>query len=102
MPPEALGQLVAARVEVDAVELEVSWRGRPIARHRLAPPGSDDVWDPAHRAAAEAAALGRCRPALRLVPPTSAAPSLQQLPFADYDVEAPDLAKRYGVAGEEG
>jgi len=102
VPPEALGQLVAARVEVDASELQISWGGRCVARHRLAPAGSPDVWDPAHRAAAEAAALGRHRPALRLVSPAATpAPSTPlQLPFADYDVEAPDLAERYSL-GEE-
>ena len=97
VPPDCLGQLVSCRVEVESSELEVRWGGRTIARHRLEPPGSDDVWDLAHRAAAEAPALGR-RGVLRLVPPpatTTATPL--QLPFADYDVEPPDLAARYGT-----
>jgi len=72
VPPECLGQVVACRVEVGSTELEVRWGGRVIARHRLVLPGSDDVWDPAHRGAAEAGALGRHRP-LRLVPPPAAA-----------------------------
>lgn len=103
VPPEALGQVVGARVEVDATDLELSWGGRAIARHRLAPPGSDDVWDPAHRAAAEAAALGRSRPALRLVPAvTSRASSVPlPLPLCDYDVEVPDLAERYALENQE-
>jgi hypothetical protein len=73
---------------------------RVIARHQLVPPGSDDVWDPAHRAAAEAAALGRRRP-LRLVrsDPVPADVTPLQLPFGDYDVEPPDLAARYGLDG---
>ena len=96
VPPDCLGQVVACRVEVDATELEVRWGGQVVARHQLMPPGSDDVWDPAHRAAAEAAALGRRRP-LRLVPAGAAPAAPLQLPFADYDVEAPDLAARYGV-----
>ena len=97
VPPEALGQLVACRVEVGSTELEVRWGGRVIARHRLQPPGSDDVWDPAHRAAAEAAALGR-RAVLRLVPPPATTTTTAlQLPFGDYDVDPPDLAARYGT-----
>jgi transposase len=53
---------------------------------------------PAHRAAAEAAALRRRRP-LRLVSdlPAPAAGTPLQLPFGDYDVEPPDLAARYGA-----
>lgn len=91
-------------MEVDATELEVRWGVRVIARHRLAPPGSDDVWDPAHRAAAETAARGRRRP-LRLVPPappaaTPPAATPPQLPFGDYEVEPPDLVARYGLDGE--
>ena len=97
VPPDCLGQMVACRVEVDSSELELRWGGRVIARHQLVPPGSDDVWDPAHRAAAEAAALGR-RAVLRLVPPpATATPTPMQLPFGDYDVEPPDLAARYGT-----
>jgi hypothetical protein len=54
------------------------------------------VWDPAHRVAAEAAALGR-RAVLCLVPPpATTTPTPLQLPFGDYDVEPLDLAARYG------
>ncbi len=90
-------------MEVDATDVELFWGGRAIAHHRLAPPGSDDVWDPAHRAAAEAAALGGSRPALRLVPPASSpAPSVPlPLPLCDYDVEVPDLAERYALDRQE-
>jgi hypothetical protein len=95
VPPDCLGQMVTCRVEVGSAELEVRWGTGVVARHRLQPPGSDDVWDPAHRAAAEAAALGRHRP-LRLVPPAKD-PAPLQLPFGDYDVEPPDLAARYGL-----
>lgn len=75
--------------------------GRAIARHRLAPPGSDDVWDPAHRAAAEAAALGRSRPVLRLVPPAPSPAVPSPAPLCDYDVEVPDLAERYALEHQE-
>jgi hypothetical protein len=95
VPPDCLGQLVTCRVEVGSSELEVRWGGGVIARHQLAPPSSDDVWDPAHRGAAEAAALGR-RKVLRLVPPPATTAPVQ-LPFGDYDVDPPDLAARYGT-----
>jgi hypothetical protein len=102
VPSECLGQVVACRVEVDSDQLEISWGGQLVAAHVLAPAGSDDVWDPAHRAAAEAAALGRTRPPLRLVPspaPPSPAAS-ERLEVGDgYDVEIPDLAC-YGLDGE--
>ncbi|MGH9054981.1 MAG: Mu transposase domain-containing protein, partial [Acidimicrobiales bacterium] len=95
--PACIGQKVACREELDTGELAISWAGVGVGSHRIAPPGSPDVWDPAHRAAAEAAALGRTRPPLRLVgdgPPTPRPPD----PYAGYDVEAPDLAARYGEA----
>lgn len=103
VPPEALGQVVLARVEVAADTLELSWAGQVVATHTLAPPGSDDVWDPAHRAAAEAAALGRHRrrherPELRLVP--GGQPPQAPLPFAEFDVDPVDLAARYGTEGD--
>jgi len=98
VPPECLGQAVQCRVEVDADVLEIRWGAKVVARHHLAPAGSPPVWDPAHRAAAEAAALGRARRTnLRLVPEipvTPPAPALS-LPAGDWDVDAPDLG-RYG------
>lgn len=100
VPPECLGQAVEARVEVGSDVLEIRWGGRVVACHRLAPPGSPAVWDPAHRAAAEAEALGRARRAnLRVVPETAvsvpAPAEALVLPAGDWDVDAPDLA-RYG------
>ncbi len=98
VPPECLGQAVECRVEVGAEVVEVRWGATVVARHHLAPPGSPPVWDPAHRAAAEAAALGRARRTnLRLVPEipvTPPAPALS-LPAGDWDVDTPDLG-RYG------
>jgi transposase len=93
--PSCIGQKVACREEVDGGELTVTWAGRDVARHILAAPGTSEVWDPAHRAAAEAAALGRTRPALRLVTPAVPVPRPAS-PYGDYDVAAPDLA-RYGA-----
>ena len=58
----------------------------------------EDVWDPAHRQAAEAAALGRTKVPLRLVDGPLVPRPAQ--PFADYDVDAPDLCARYGTVGE--
>ena len=50
----------------------------------------DDVWDPAHRPDAEAAALGRTQTPLRLVGgPLVPRPAE---PLADFDVDVPDLA----------
>jgi transposase len=100
VPPECLGQAVEARVEVGADVLEIRWGARVVARHRLVAPGSPPVWDPAHRAASEAEALGRARrDGLRVVPePEPAAPApaeVLDLPAGDWEVDAPDLA-RYG------
>jgi transposase len=96
VPPECLGQRVGCRVEVDSGTLEISWGDAVVGTHSLVSAPHDDVWDPAHRAAAEAAALGRTRAPLRLVGgPRTPRPAR---PLADYDVEAPDLAARYGEA----
>jgi transposase len=94
--PGCIGQKVACREEVDSTELTVTWAAHDAGRHRIVPPGSPDVWDPEHRKAAEAAALGRTRPALRLVGPDERTPRPSD-PYADYDVEAPDLEGRYGM-----
>ncbi|HET7486716.1 MAG TPA: hypothetical protein VFJ85_02220 [Acidimicrobiales bacterium] len=74
----------------------------------LSPGATEAVWDPDHRAAAEAIALGRSRPPLRLVPPAAepaitapASPPLELGP-GDYDVDAPDLDARYGACGCQG
>jgi transposase len=94
--PACIGQLVSVREEVGSGELTVTWATTEVGRHRIAPAGSSEVWDPVHRRAAETAALGRTRPALRLVtdgPPVPRPPD----PYAGYDVDAPDLADRYGA-----
>ena len=61
-----------------------------VATHRLVDSPHDDVWDPAHRQAAEAAALGRTRVPLRVVGAVPASPARPHR-SADYDVDAPDL-----------
>lgn len=95
VPPDCLGQLVEARVPVDSDQLTVRWAGAEVARHRLAATGAD-VWDPTHRAAAEAAALAsNQRRHLRLVEPHEELPAPPagriELGDGDYDVAAPDL-----------
>lgn len=94
--PGCIGQKVACREEVDAGELTITWAGQEVGRHQVVPSGSPDVWDPEHRKAAEAAALGRTRPALRLVADDQPLPRPAD-PYAGYDVEAPDLEHRYGA-----
>jgi transposase len=95
VPPDCLGQLVEARVPVDSSELAVRWAGTEVARHRLSA-NDADVWDPAHRLAAETVALAsNQRRHLRLVEPTGEPPAAPtgriELGAGDYDVAAPDL-----------
>jgi transposase len=94
--PGCIGQKVTCREEVDQGELSITWANRPVGIHRVVASGSPDVWDPEHRAAAEKAALGRTRPALRVVGPEEPLPRAGDL-YADYDVEVPDLTNRYGA-----
>jgi transposase len=94
--PACIGQKVALREEVDSGELAITWAGRDVGHHRIAAAGSPDVWDPEHRKAAEAAALGRTRPALHLVAGERPVPRAPD-PYAGYDVEVPDLERRYGA-----
>ena len=103
--PSCVGQVVTCRVEVDSPELVVSWGRTEVARHLLQPGATEAVWDPAHRAAAEAIALGPHRPRLRLVGPgpEPAPPAgLVDLGLGDYDVEPLDLDARYGGCGCQG
>jgi transposase len=103
VPPSCLGQTVQARVAVDATELVVSWAGRVVVRHQLAGPGVREVWDPAHRAAAEAAALNSNRRRhLHVVRPTVGPqqPGRRELGSGDYDVAVPDLSLYHHDDGE--
>jgi transposase len=95
VPPDCLGQLVEARVPVDSNELTVAWAGNVVARHRLSAHDAD-VWDPAHRLAAETAALASNRSRhLRVVEPAGELPATPtariELGAGDYDIAAPDL-----------
>lgn len=103
VPPECVGTLVTCRVEVDSATLEISSGATVMVRHTLQPGATGPVWDPAHRQAAEAIALGRARPDLRLMPapaePAAAAPRRLELGDGDYDVEHLDLEGRYGGCG---
>ena len=59
VPPETLGQLVEIRRPVRADRIEVRWAGRLVATHAVVAGGhSVEVWDPAHRHAAETTARG--------------------------------------------
>ena len=93
VPPDCLGQLVEARVPVDRSELTVRWAGNVVARHRLT--SSDaDVWDPAHRLAAETAALASNRSRhLRVVEPADEELPAERIELGDgdYDIAVPDL-----------
>jgi transposase len=95
VPPDALGQLVEARLPVDGDQLTVTCAGRVVARHRLDASGHD-VWDPTHRIAAEAAALAsNQRRHLHVVttPQETSSPSTGRIELGagDFDVAAPDL-----------
>jgi hypothetical protein len=96
VPPDCLGQLVETRVPVDSNELTIRWASSVVARHRLSPADGVDVWDPAHRATAEASALASNRSRhLRVVTPIEEPPALPaariELGGGDFDVAAPDL-----------
>jgi transposase len=107
VPPQVLGQLVEIRRPVDTCRFEVRWAGQTIATHNLLPAGvTSEVWDPAHREAAEREALGPPRRHLSVVPePEPEAPPRQQrldLGPGDFDVEIPDLTVRYNLDQEAG
>jgi hypothetical protein len=104
VPPEVLGAKLTCRVEVDSDVLEISWGTTVVARHRLQPGATEPVWDPAHHQAAEAIALGRSRPMLRVLEapgPQMAAPNGARLELGegDYEVEDVDMSVRYGGCG---
>lgn len=107
VPPELVGTTVEVRIPLDAGILEISHRGVLVVTHTLAPPGSGPVWDPAHRAAAEAIALSPHRRHLSLVHGVGEHPSPEPAGSsglelgAAYEVEAIDLSRydRCGCSG---
>ena len=102
VPPETLGQLTEVRRAVNSRRLEVRWAGRLVAVHTAAADRGDDVWDPAHRQAAEAAALAPRprRPLLRLV---AASPEPEPIDVGDgFDVDPVDLSERYPLTTGDG
>lgn len=100
VPPEALGHTVEIRRRVDADTVEIRLAGRLIATHRLVGGRRVDVWDPIHRQAAEALALGwdPAGPDLRVVENQPEPDPVERLELGgDYDIDAPDLDNRYSI-----
>jgi transposase len=96
VPVRCLGQRVEVRQELDAERLEVRWAGELVRTHRLATADVAEVWDGDDFAQAQAAALGRHRRHLHVVPPQEEAEPAQErleLGEGDYDVEPLDLAR---------
>jgi hypothetical protein len=105
VPPAALGHNVEIRRKVDGSTVEIRLAGRLIATHQLVGGRRVDVWDPEHRHAAEALALGweRDRPELRLVANDAPAQPVERLELGgDYDVTEPDLHHRYRRIDNDG
>lgn len=102
VPPAALGHKVEIRRKVNGSTVEIRLAGRLIATHQLVGGRRVDVWDPGHRQAAEALALGWTtdRPDLRIIANDPPGP-VQRLDLeGDYDVAEPDLDDRYGNNSE--
>ncbi len=98
VPPSALGHKVEIRRKVNGVNVEIRLAGRLIATHRLVAGRRIDVWNPEHRAAAQALALGwnSDRPDLRLIADHDDEHVAGRLELnGDYDVDPVDLDARY-------
>ncbi len=97
--PDLVGATVEIRLPVDAGIVEIRHQGQLIVTHDLGVPGAGPVWDPAHRAAAEAIALAPHRRHLSVMPepagPLGAAASeaLLDLGDGDYAVAPVDLGR---------
>jgi transposase len=105
VPPEALGHMVEIRRRVDGDTVEIRLAGRLIATHRLVGGRRVDVWDPTHKLAAEALALGwdPNGPDLRVVANQHEPAAVERLDLGgDYDVATPDLDGRYTVTIDDG
>ena len=97
VPPACLGQTVEVRQAVDTNIVTVVWAGHQVARH-LVPtnPAITEVWDRAHRVAAETAALNSTRRRhLHVIRPDDVERPVARLhlPGGDFDVAAPDLGR---------
>lgn len=96
VPTKLLGQLVEIRRPVDADRFEVRWAGQSVATHPIVTGGPETVvWDPAHRAEAETAALGRVPQSHLRVIEDHVEPQQRLQLAGDVDVDAPDLGERY-------
>jgi len=98
VPPQCLGQTVEVRQAVDDNIVTVVWAGRQVARHHVpTDPNETEVWDPAHRVAAETAALNSTRRRhLHIIKPDEVQVlpvGRLHLPGGDFDVAAPDLGR---------
>ena len=105
VPPEALGHMVEIRRRVDGDTVEIRLAGRLIATHRLVAGRRVDVWDPAHKLAAETLALGwdPNGPDLRVVANQPEPAAVERLELGgDYDVAPPDLDGRYTITIDDG
>jgi len=104
VPPEALGHMVEIRRPVDSDTVEIRLAGRLIATHHLVAGRRVDVWDPAHKQAAEALALGwdPGGPNLRVVENQPEPTAVERLELGgDYDVAPPDLDGRYTITTDD-
>lgn len=104
VPPTALGHKVEIRRRVDTDIVEIRLAGKLIATHRLNAGRRVDVWDPEHRQAAEALALGHNTgrvPDLRLVSNDEPVTPVERLDLGgDYDIADINLADRIGDGRE--
>ena len=99
---DALGQRVEIRRAVDSDRVEVRWAGQLVATHTLVAGRHVEVWDPAHRRAAETVAMADRppRPVLRLI--TSSPEPVERVEVGDgFDVDPVDLAERYPLTVDE-
>lgn len=107
VPPNVLGQLVEIRRRLDSDVFEVRWAGVVVARHTIAPAGVREVWAHDHRQASIAQALGRHERRrqrhLHAVDAVAASADGGRLDLGpgDFDIDAPDLAARYRLDGEQ-
>ena len=92
--------MVEIRRRVDGDTVEICLAGRLIATHRLVAGRRVDVWDPTHKLAAEAIALGwdPNGPDLRVIANQPEPAAVERLELSgDYDVAPPDLDGRYTI-----